>query len=63
MEYFLCVSFIGTFVLLAVHAVDFAFDFNRWPGAAVRAAMPDEDGPIGDVVVLVQPMEEYDRAA
>jgi hypothetical protein len=42
MEYFLCVSFIGTLVLLAVLVVDYALDARRRPVAAVRVAMPDE---------------------
>jgi hypothetical protein len=31
MEYFLCVSFIGTLVLLGAHVVDYAFDTLRQP--------------------------------
>jgi hypothetical protein len=39
MEYFLCVSFIGTLVLLAAHAVDYALDVMRRP---VGARIPDD---------------------
>jgi hypothetical protein len=44
MEYFLCVSFIGTLVLLTVLVVDYALDARRRPVAAASVAMPDEDG-------------------
>jgi hypothetical protein len=63
MEYFLCVSFIGTLALLTAHTVDYALDALRRPLAATFVAMPDEDGPIGDVLVPVQAVEEYERAA
>jgi hypothetical protein len=63
MEDILCVSFIGTLLLLAAHAVDYALDAMRRPAAVARVAMPDDDGPIDDGVVPVVALEEYERAA
>jgi hypothetical protein len=63
MEYFLCISFIGTLVLLAAHAVDYAVDASRRPAAPVLLVMPDEDWPIGEASVPHELVKKYNRAA
>jgi hypothetical protein len=62
MELFVLVSFIGTFVLLATHVVDYAIEVLR--GQKPRASMPDGEVPFREIPLPLENNEEqYDRAA
>jgi hypothetical protein len=63
MELFVFVSFLGTFVLLTTHVVDYAVGALRPSVRTVRISMPNEEAPNDVVPLPIEIVNLYDRAA
>jgi hypothetical protein len=63
MELFIFASGVGTLVLLAGHLLDYTVESTFRPLSALHVRTPDEEVPNGDVLLPLDTVEEYDRAA
>ena len=63
MELFLSVSGVGTLVLLFMHMVDYALEAMGRSAAAPWCAVCNQEAAIGNVPLLREVAERYDRAA
>jgi len=63
MELFVLLSFVGTFILLSTHVLDYVAESLQRPMGVGRASMPDNDEPTGEESAPLSIAEHYDRAA
>ncbi len=63
MDLFILISFIGTMVLMTVHALDYVAESMLRPEKVPRARMPDEEARSGDSPVPFDIATHYEQAA